>query len=728
MRKQTKLNLKKAALLTLALPVLGIFSCTEQKSESEEMTIKTVESYPETRKDTTVSDEYFGTRVADPYRWLEDDNSEETKEWVEAQNKVTNSFLDQIPFKSKVRNRIEELWDYEKISAPYKEGDVYYYYKNDGLQNQSVLYTTDDVEKEGEVFLDPNQLSDDGTVSLGSTSFSEDGKLFGYSISISGSDWREIYVMDVATKEKLSDKLVDVKFSGISWKGNEGFYYSSYDKPTEGSELSGITQFHKLYYHKLGTPQSEDILVFGGDETPRRYVGGSVTEDQRYLVIFAAESTSGNEVYIQDLSRPDSEIVPVVTGFENEHAVIHSLGDTVYIQTNLNAPNNRVVYTTIDQLSPEHWKDVIPEKEMVLSASSAGGKIFASYLEDAKSLVEQYDLKGNLDRKIQLPGIGTANGFYGKDEDEIIYFNFTSYTVPNTVYRYEIASGATEIFRQPNVKFDPEAYETKQVFYTSKDGTKVPMFITHKKGLALDGNNPTYLYAYGGFNVSLTPGFSTSMITWLENDGVYAVPNLRGGGEYGEKWHKAGTKLQKQNVFDDFIAAAEYLIGNKYTSNERLVIAGGSNGGLLVGATMTQRPDLAKVAFPAVGVLDMLRYNKFTAGAGWASDYGTAEESKEMFEYLYGYSPLHNIKEVAYPATMVTTADHDDRVVPAHSFKFAATLQEKHTGNAPVLIRIETKAGHGAGKPTSKIIDELADRFSFAWYVMGINPYDDGND
>ncbi len=720
--------MKKASLIALVLPVIGIaFSCAEQKSESEKMTVKTIENYPETRKDTTVADDYFGTAVADPYRWLEDDNSEETKKWVEAQNKVTNTFLDQIPYKNKVRNRIEELWDYEKISAPYKEGDVYYYYKNDGLQNQSVLYTSDDVEKEGEVFLDPNKLSDDGTVSLGSASFSENGALFGYSISISGSDWREIYVMDVATKELLSDKIIDVKFSGISWKGNEGFYYSSYEKPTEGSELSGITQFHKLYYHKLGTPQSEDVLIFGGDKTPRRYVGGGVTEDQRYLVISAAESTSGNELYIKDLSDPASEIIPVVTGFDNEHAVIHSLGDTLFIQTNLNAPNNRIVYTTIDKVSPENWKDVIPEKEMVLSASSAGGKLFASYLQDARSLVEQYDLKGNLDRKIELPGIGTASGFHGKNEDEIVYFNFSSYTVPNTVYRYEIATGDTEIFREPKVAFDPEAYETKQIFYASKDGTKVPMFITHKKGLKLDGNNPTYLYAYGGFNVSLTPGFSTSMITWLENDGVYAVPNIRGGGEYGEKWHKAGTKLQKQNVFDDFIAAAEYLISNKYTSNERLVIAGGSNGGLLVGATMTQRPELAKVAFPAVGVLDMLRYNKFTAGAGWASDYGTAEESKEMFDYLYAYSPLHNLEEVAYPATMVTTADHDDRVVPAHSFKFAATLQEKHTGKAPVLIRIETKAGHGAGKPTSKIIDELADRFSFAWYVMGINPYNDGS-
>ena len=719
-------NRAKSRVLFLTLSILiTTQSCTEQKSESEKNSVKVIENYPETRKDTTVADEYFGTIVKDPYRWLEDDNAEETKAWVVAQNKVTEAYLSQIPFRDKVRARIEELWDYEKVSAPFKEGDHYYYYKNDGLQNQSVLYTTDNLEEEGEVFLDPNKLSEDGTISLGSTSFSEDGKLFAYSISISGSDWREIYVMDVATREKLAEKLIDVKFSGISWRGNEGFYYSSYEKPEEGSELSGITQYHRLYYHQLGTPQSEDQLIFGGEETPRRYIFGYVTEDQRYLVITAAESTSGNELYIKDLSKPESEIIPIVKGYENEQSVFHTVGDTIYLQTNLNAPNNKVVSTLISAVAHENWKDVIPEKEMVLSANSGGGKIFASYLKDAKSLVEQYDLAGNLEREISLPGIGSANGFDGKNEDEVIYFTFTSFTVPSTVYKYEIATGLTEIFRQPQVEFDPEAYETKQVFYESKDGTKVPMFITHKKGLELDGNNPTYLYAYGGFNISLTPGFSTSMIVWLENGGVYAIPNIRGGGEYGEKWHKAGTKRQKQNVFDDFIAAAEYLIENKYTSNERLVIAGGSNGGLLVGATMTQRPELAKVAFPAVGVLDMLRYHKFTAGAGWASDYGTAEESKEMFEYLYGYSPLHNLEEEDYPATMVTTADHDDRVVPAHSFKFAATLQEKHTGDDPVLIRIETKAGHGAGKPTSKIIDELADKFSFAWYNMGINPYED---
>lgn len=715
----------KIALLMLGTTALGSMSaCTEQKNGNAGTAIATVEAYPETRKDTTVQDDYFGTIVKDPYRWLEDDNAEETKAWVKEQNKVTQSFLDQIPFTDTLRQRIEELWNYEKISAPFKEGGRYYYFKNDGLQNQSVLYTTDNLEEEGEVFLDPNKFSEDGTVSLGSISFSKDGSLFAYSISISGSDWREVYVMDVETKEKREDKLIDVKFSGISWKGNEGFYYSSYDKPEEGSELSGITQYHKLFYHKLGTTQEEDKLVFGGDETPRRYIGGYVTEDQRYLVVTAAASTSGNELYIQDLTKAGSKIVPVVKGFDNEHFVIHSEGEDIYIQTNWNAPNNRIVRAKINAVSPANWKDVIAEKDMVLASSTAGGKIFATYLEDAKSRVEQYDLKGKLERKIELPGIGAANGFAGKEEDSTIYYSFTSYTIPTTIYKYDIASGESTLYKQPEVKFNPDDYETKQVFYNSKDGTKVPMFITYKKGIALEGKNPTYLYAYGGFNISLTPGFSTSMIVWLENGGIYAVPNLRGGGEYGEKWHKAGTKMQKQNVFDDFIAAATYLIDNKYTSSDYLVIAGGSNGGLLVGATMTQRPNLAKVALPAVGVMDMLRYNKFTAGAGWASDYGTAEDSKAMFDYLYGYSPVHNIQSgVEYPATLVTTADHDDRVVPAHSFKFAATLQEKQEGNNPVLIRIETKAGHGAGKPTSKVIDELADKFSFAWYNMGVNPY-----
>lgn len=718
MRKNKFLHL--AAFATIPF-YLFVSACTEQQSASKESEIAAFD-YPQTRKDT-VTDDYFGTAVSDPYRWLEDDTSEETAAWVQAQNEVTFSYLDQIPYRDEVRERIEALWNYERISAPFEEGGRYYYYKNDGLQNQSVLYTSEELGGEGEVFLDPNKLSGDGTISLASTSFSENGELFAYSISISGSDWREVYVMKADTQEKLDDKLIDVKFSGISWKGNEGFYYSSYDKPKEGSDLSGLTQYHKLYYHQLGTPQSEDKLIFGGTETPRRYIGGYVTEDQRYLVITASESTSGNELYIKDLSKGDSKIVPVVTNFDSEQYVIHSDGDRLLIQTTLDAPNKRVVEVSASNPAPGNWKDVIPERDMVLSAGTVGGNIFAEYLEDAKSSVEQYDLKGNLVRKIELPGIGSVGGFNGEKEDTVTFYSFTSYTTPTTIYKYTIASGESELYEKPEVNFNPEEYETKQVFYESKDGTKVPMFITHKKGIEMDGNNPTYLYAYGGFNISLTPSFSTSIIVWLENDGIYAVPNLRGGGEYGEEWHKAGTKMQKQNVFDDFIAAAEYLMDNDYTSSEKLVIAGGSNGGLLVGATMTQRPELAQVAFPAVGVMDMLRYHKFTAGAGWASDYGTADDSKEMFEYLYDYSPLHNIEAgVEYPATLVTTADHDDRVVPAHSFKFAATLQEKQEGTHPVLIRIETKAGHGAGKPTSKIIDELADKYSFAWYNMGITP------
>ncbi|CAN5529819.1 prolyl oligopeptidase family serine peptidase [soil metagenome] len=674
-------------------------------------------------------DNYFGTRVSDPYRWLEDDHAEETKEWVKAQNKVTFAYLEQIPFRDEVRKRIEELWNYEKISAPKEEGGRYYYYKNDGLQNQSVLYVTDDPEQEGQVFLDPNQLSADGTKSLTTTGFSQNGLLFSYSISTAGSDWNEIFVLNAASGEMLEDKITDVKFSGISWKGNEGFYYSSYDKPTEGSQFSGITQYHKLFYHTLGTPQSEDQLIFGGEKTPRRYIQGYVTKDDQYLVIAAAESTSGNELYVQDLTLPGSKIIPLGQDFENDHEVIHSSGGKLYIHTNLNAPNYRVVAADVKSPSPQKWQDIISEKDMVLSAESAGGKIFATYLQDAKSLIEQYDLQGKLERKIDLPGIGSATGFSGEEKDTILFYSFTSFTTPGSVYRYDLASGRSELFIKPQVKFDPDAYETKQIFYASKDGTRIPMFITHKKGLELNGKNPTYLYAYGGFNVSLTPSFNPATMAWLENGGIYAVPNLRGGGEYGKAWHKAGTKLQKQNVFDDFIAAAGYLIQNNYTSRDHLAIAGGSNGGLLVGAVMTQQSELAKVAFPAVGVMDMLRYNKFTAGAGWASDYGTAEESKEMFEYLRGYSPVHNIRPgVSYPATLVTTADHDDRVVPAHSFKFAATLQENQAGNAPVLIRIETDAGHGAGKPTSKIIDEIADRYSFAWYIMGQKPVFDAAD
>ena len=697
--------------------LLGAFLwfCTacEQKQE-------TTINYP-TAKKIDQTDTFFGVEVKDPYRWLEQTDAPDVQEWIKQENEVTFSYLDKIEYRDKIKERLTQLWDYEKISAPRVHGDYEYYYKNDGLQNQSVLYRKKVGSDEASVFLDPNKLSEDGTTSLAGTAFTKDGSLFAYSISEGGSDWREVYVMDAATGELLEDKLIDVKFSGIDWKGNEGFYYSSYDRPKDGNRLVAKTQFHKLYYHKLGTPQSEDVLVFGGEEMPRRYIGASVTDDERFLIISAAESTSGNELYMQDLSKANSEIVPIVTGFDNEHSVIDNEGERMLIFTNLDAPNNRVVETTASNPAPDTWKDVIPETENVLSTSTAGGKIFASYLVDAKTEVKQFDKKGNLERTVELPGIGTASGFGGEEEDTELYYTFTSFVFPSTIFKYDIASGESTMYWQPEIDFNFEDYETKQVFYASKDGTKVPMFITHKKGLELNGKNPTYLYAYGGFNVSLRPSFSVTRLVWLEQGGIYAQPNLRGGGEYGEEWHKAGTKMQKQNVFDDFIAAGEYLIENKYTSKDYLALAGGSNGGLLVGATMTQRPDLAKVCFPAVGVMDMLRYHKFTAGAGWASDYGTADDSKEMFEYLKGYSPVHNVKEgVSYPATMVTTADHDDRVVPGHSFKFAAELQEKHAGKNPVLIRIETKAGHGAGKPTTKIIDEWADRWSFAFYNMGV--------
>lgn len=705
-------------LLPLMAGGLLMASCGGGNPENEVEMVQL--TYPETRKDQVV-DDYFGTPVDDPYRWLEDDMSEETANWVEAQNKVTRSFIDQIPYREDLRKRLEELWNYEKVGAPFVEGEYTYFYKNDGLQNQYVIYRFKGDEAP-ELFLDPNTFSSDGTTSLGSINFTDDGSLLAYQISEGGSDWRKIIIMRAQDREILEDTLMDVKFSGLSWKGNDGFYYSSYDKPEEGSALSGMTQYHKLYYHKLGTPQSADVLVFGGEATPRRYVQGYVTEDGRYLVISAANSTTGNELYIQDLQDPASIIQPIVLDFENEYGVIHSDGDKLLILTNYQAPNNRIMVMDIQQPDRQNWTELIAENAMPLSASTGCGKLFCSYLKDATSQVMQYNLNGELEREIELPGVGSASGFGARWDDQELYYSFTNYIEPGAIYKYEPSTGTSALYRRPDIKFDPSLYESKQVFYTSKDGTKVPMIISYKKGLALDGENPTMLYGYGGFNISLTPRFSISNVVWMENGGVYAVANLRGGGEYGEKWHVAGTQMQKQNVFDDFIAAAEYLIDEGYTNSEKLAIHGGSNGGLLVGACMTQRPDLFQVALPAVGVLDMLRYHKFTAGAGWAYDYGTAEDSQEMFEYLLGYSPYHNLKEgTAYPATMVTTADHDDRVVPAHSFKFAARLQETHSGSAPVLISIETKAGHGAGKPTSMVIEEQADKWAFTFFNMGYN-------
>ena len=674
-------------------------------------------TYPETTK-IEVTDTIFGTPVADPYRWLEDDMSAETADWVKRQNEVTFGYLAQIPYREEIKNRLTAMWNFEKFTAPFKEGDYTYFLKNDGLQNQYVVYRQKE-EGEPEVFLDPNKFSEDGTTSLSDMGFSKDGNLVAYSISEGGSDWRKVIVMNALTMETIGDPLIDVKFSGISWQGNDGFYYSSYDRP-EGSELSAMTDHHKLYYHKIGTPQSEDKVVFGAD-LKRRYVGAGVTEDGKYLIVSAAISTTGNELYIKDLTKPASGFVTVVNNFTNVHGIIDNDGSKLFIATNLNAPNMRVV--TVDASNPgtENWVDFIPETENVLSPATGAGYILANYMIDAISHVKQYDLQGNLIREIELPGLGSASGFSSKQKDKEVYFTFTNYTTPATIYKLDPGSGSAEIFKKPDVAFNPDDYESVQVFYNSKDGTKVPMIITHKKGLELNGKNPTILYGYGGFNVSITPSFSVANALWLEMGGVYAVPNIRGGGEYGEKWHLGGTKLNKQNVFDDFIAAGEYLIANKYTSSDYLALRGGSNGGLLVGAVMTQRPDLAKVALPAVGVLDMLRYHKFTAGAGWAYDYGTADESPEMFQYLLGYSPVQNIKEgVSYPATMVTTGDHDDRVVPAHSFKFAAHLQAKHRGANPVVIRIETMAGHGAGTPVSKTIEQWADIFGFTLWNMGV--------
>ena len=675
-------------------------------------------TYPETKKTATV-DTYFGTEVSDPYRWLEDDKSEETAAWVKEENKVTFDYLSKIPFRNKIKERMEKLWNYEKISAPFKEGDYTYFYKNNGLQNQSVLYRTDKSGKE-ELFLDPNTFSKDATTSLDGVSFSKDGSKVAYSISKAGSDWRTVIFIDAKTKKEIDTPLIDVKFSGLSWKGNEGIFYSSYEKP-KGSELSAKTDEHKLYFHQLGTAQKTDLVIFG-DKEKRRYVGGSVSEDDRYLFISAANSTSGNELYLKDLNAPNSKIIPIVSNFDFDVDVIDNLGSKLYILTNINAPNKRIVSADANNPGIENWVDFIPETDNVLSPNTGAGYIFATYMKDAISLVKQYDFKGNLIREVTLPGIGTASGFGGKTKDAELYFSFTNYTTPATIYSYNPKEGKATVYKKPPVDFKSENYISSQVFYTSKDGTKIPMIITHKKGLKLEGKNPTILYGYGGFNISLTPSFSIANAVWLEMGGIYAVANLRGGGEYGKKWHDAGTKLQKQNVFDDFIAAAHYLIAENYTSSDFLAIKGGSNGGLLVGAVMTQKPDLMKVALPAVGVLDMLRYHTFTAGAGWAYDYGTSEDSKEMFEYIKGYSPVQNVKMgTKYPATLVTTGDHDDRVVPAHSFKFAAQLQAKHVGNNPVLIRIETNAGHGAGKPVSKTIEEASDIQAFTLYNMGFN-------
>jgi prolyl oligopeptidase len=696
-------------ILVLSVIAAIVASCTTGKQEKI--------NYPVT-KTVNVVDTIFGTPVPDPYRWLEDDMSAETAEWVKEQNAVTFGYLATIPYRETIKEELTKIWNYEKYGMPFREGDYVYFTKNDGLQNQYVYFR----QKEGgepELFLDPNTFSADGTTSLGEMGFSKDGSMMAYSISEGGSDWRKLITMNAITKEITGDTLNDLKFTGIAWQGNDGFYYSTYEKP-KGSELTEMTDHHKLYFHKLGTKQSEDKVIWGND-IKRRYISGYLTEDQRFLVVTASVSTTGNELYIKDLTKKEEGFKVVVGDFNSDSYVIDNDGSRLYITTNLNAPNWKIVTVDAEKPGVENWVDFIPETENVLQASTGSGYIFANYLVDAISRVKQYDRSGKLVRDITLPGIGSASGFSGKTEDKELYYSFTNYITPSSIFKFDPATGKDEIYKKPSVDFNGDLYNSDQVFYTSKDGTKIPMIITYRKDIKLNAKNPAMLYGYGGFSSSMTPGFSITAAWWLKKGGIYAVPNIRGGGEYGEKWHLAGTRMNKQNVFDDFIAAAEYLINNKYTSPDYLVIRGGSNGGLLVGAVMTQRPDLMKVALPAVGVMDMLRYHKFTAGAGWAYDYGTADESPEMFNYILKYSPVQNIREgTRYPATLVTTGDHDDRVVPAHSFKFAAQLQAKQAGTNPVLIRIETKAGHGAGTPVSKSIEQYADIFSFTLWNMGI--------
>lgn len=707
------LSIMKKLIISL-LTLIIIVGCKKDNEEKNAIVV----NYPKTKTVDTV-DTYFGVDVKDPYRWLEDDMSDETAEWVKSQNQATYGYLDNIPFRNELKNRLSEIWNFEKVSAPFKEGNYTYYSKNDGLQNQNVIYREKN-STNPEVFLDPNTFSEDGTISLGSLDFSKNGKKTAYSISEGGSDWRKIVVINTETKEIIGDTLKNIKFSSVSWYKNEGFYYSSYDKP-KGSELSEENNNHKVYYHELGTPQKDDVLVYGGkEEEKHRYTRCYVTRDDNYLVILPAESSSGNKLLIKDLSNPNSKFITILNDFNSETSVIKNIGSTIFLSTNLNAPNKKIVSVDASNPNPKNWVDVIPESNNVLTSAISGNYIIAHYMVDAISKVKQFNFDGSLVREIKLPGVGTASGFGSKKEEKTDYFTFTNYNTPPCVYKLNIETGNVELHWKPAIAFDSDQYESNQIFYTSKDGTKIPMIITHKKGLELNGKNPTILYGYGGFNISQTPNFRITNAVWMEQGGVFAVANLRGGGEYGKKWHDAGIKTKKQNVFDDFIAAGEYLIKKNYTSSNYLALLGGSNGGLLVGAVMTQRPDLAKVALPAVGVLDMLRYHKFTIGAAWSYDYGTSDDSKEMFEYLKAYSPIHNVKAgVQYPATMVTTGDHDDRVVPAHSFKFAAELQNKQAGENPTLIRIETDAGHGAGTPVSKTIEQYADIFGFTLYNMG---------
>lgn len=701
--------MKKTILLLSGIMVM---SCTPQQKKL---------TYPKAEKVDTV-DVYFGTEVADPYRWLENDTSAATAAWVEAENKVTNEYLAQIPFRKQLLERLTNLANYEKIGAPFKKHGKYYFYKNDGLQNQSVLYVQDSLEGEPRVFLDPNKLSDDGTVALTGLSFSHDGKYAAYTISRSGSDWTEIYVLDTVTGQLLDDHIEWAKFTGAAWQG-DGFYYSAYDAPVKGKEFSNVNENHKVYYHKIGTPQTEDKLIYQNPAYPKRFYYTGTSEDERILFVYESGAERGNNLFIKDLKKANAPFIQLTTDFDYQYSPIEVIDNNVYIFTNYGAPKNRIMVADINNPKLENWKELIPEMESVLSSAEViGGKLFLTYDKDASNHAYVYSQKGEHMHEIKLPSLGSV-GFSGTKDDKECFFVFTSFTTPGTIYKYDMDKNSYELYRAPKVEFNSDDFVTEQAFFPSKDGIMIPMFLTYKKDLERNGNNPVFLYGYGGFGISLNPGFTTSRIPFLENGGIYAQVNLRGGSEYGEEWHIAGTKMQKQNVFNDFISAAEYLINNKYTNPDKIAIVGGSNGGLLVGACMTQRPDLFKVAIPQVGVMDMLRYHKFTIGWNWASDYGTSEDSQEMFEYLKGYSPLHNLKPgTKYPATMVTTADHDDRVVPAHSFKFAATLQECNDGTNPTIIRIDSKAGHGAGKPMAKVLEEQADIYGFIMYNLKMKP------
>ena len=679
-------------------------------------------TYPKTKKENVV-DTYFGIKVKEPYRWLENDTSKATANWVKEQNKVTGDYLSQIPFRNDLKKRLTTLMNYPKYGSPFKKNGKYYFFKNNGLQNQSVFYQQTDLNSEPVVILDPNKLSTDGTVALSSLSFSKSGKYLGYAIARSGSDWNEIFVLDMESGKLLSDHIMWSKSSEISWRG-DGFYYSAFDAPEAGKEYSTKNEYEKVYYHTVGQPQTADVLVYEDKEHALRECYASVTDDEKYLFISITETTTGNGLLMKDLTKPASAFVELAPGFDNDYYVIEHYNGKLYLQTNWKAPKNRLM--EIDPANParENWKEILPESSDVLESTSIlGGKIIAQYMKDASNHLYTYDVTGKKLYEVNLPTMGSITSLSGDKNETEAFYVFTSYTFPPTIYRFDTDKNNSEVFRKAEVSFNPADYVSEQVFYTSYDGTKVPMSITYKKGMVKNGQNPLMLYGYGGFNISLNPTFSVARIPFLENGGIYVVANLRGGGEYGEAWHLAGTKMKKQNVFNDFIAAAEYLIANGYTSSKKLAIDGGSNGGLLVGACMTQRPDLYAVAIPEVGVLDMLRYHKFTIGWSWTSDYGNSEESKEMFQYLKGYSPLHNVKAgVKYPATMVMTGDHDDRVVPAHSFKFAATLQAANKTNVPTIIRIDSKAGHGAGKPVGKVIDAQTDMWSFVMYNLGMKP------